>query len=245
MSGAVTWDALEVAFCGNYLFRGLTEKALERARAVARTRRYSAGSTIFSQGDVDGGLYCVLSGKVRISASAAGGREVFFNVLEEGDAFGEIAVIDGNERTASATAVDDCTLTVFTRESFLELVRMEPQLGLNLLKLLCKRVRWTSQLAEESVLLAAPARLAKRLLVLSALHGTPVADAMELRISQSELAAFLGISRQFVNRHLQDWRQRGWIEIGRSRISVLDGEALKRLVETTECDAASDGALKG
>lgn len=226
------------ALSGNYLFEGLPAAVIDRAQSVARTRRFVAGSTIFSQGDKDGNLYCVVSGRVRIGASGVGGREVFFNVLEGGDTFGEIAVIDGEERTATATAMKESVLMMFARDSFLDLVRREPDLALNLMKLLCKRVRWTSQLAEESVLLSAPARLAKRLLVLAAVHGSPVDDSMELRISQADLASFLGISRQFVNRHLQEWRQQGWIAIGRSRISVRDPEALALLVETTGADPA-------
>jgi CRP/FNR family cyclic AMP-dependent transcriptional regulator len=225
---------------GNYLFRDLPRETLERAWKLATTRSFSAGQTIFSQGDLDGGLYCVASGRVRISASGSGGREVFFNILEAGETLGEIAAIDGLARTATATAVDDSLLIHIGRREFLELLDSEPKLVLNMLRVFCTRVRWTSELAEESALLQAPARLAKRMLFFAGVNGTPTGDSMQLRISQSELAGFLGISRQFVNRHLQEWRSKGWIELGRAKITIHRPEELQRLVDESERSNGGD-----
>src|SRR5690606_22814290 len=169
--------------------------------ALAGRKVYHKGAVIFSQGDHGDALYGVASGRVRISASGAGGREVFLNIMEPGDTFGEIAVMDGLPRTAGATALERTTLILLKRVDFLNLVEKEPQLAVHLLKLLCKRLRWTSDLVEESAFLSGSARLAKRLQTLAQLHGRPAADqedALELRMSQAELAHFLGISRQIV-----------------------------------------------
>ncbi len=216
----------------NYLFRGLPAAALDRVAALASRRVYQKGAVIFSQGDPGDALFGVASGRVRVSASGAGGREVFLNIMEPGDAFGEIAVIDGLPRTAGATALDHTTLVVLKRKDFLALLEREPRLAIHLLELLCARLRWTSELVEESAFLSGTARLAKRLLILASLHGRPLGsagEAMELRISQSDLAHFLGVSRQIVNQHLGEWHKAGWVDLGRARIVIEDPDALRRL----------------
>jgi CRP/FNR family transcriptional regulator, cyclic AMP receptor protein len=218
----------------NYLFRGLPSAAIERLAALAVRRSYDKGEIVFAQGDEGDALYGVASGRVRISACGLGGQEVFLNIMEPGDTFGEIAVMDGLPRTAAATALDNATLIIIKRQDFLELLEREPRLAVHLLRLLCERLRWTSELVEESAFLAGEARLAKRLLILASLHGRATAvGILELEISQAELARFLGISRQIVNQHLSEWRRRGWVEIARSRILITNAEELRRLIADT------------
>jgi CRP-like cAMP-binding protein len=218
----------------NYLFRGLADAALERIASLATKRAYYKGAVIFSQGDAGDALYGVASGRIRISTNAADGRQVFLNIMEPGDTFGEIAVMDGLPRTATAAALDDAHLIVIQRPDFLQFLEREPQLAIHLLKLLCERLRWTSELVEESAFLQGPARLAKRLLILASLHGRAArVGHLELRISQSELAHFLGISRQIVNQHLSDWRRHGWVDLGRTQIVIRNTEALRAMIAET------------
>jgi CRP-like cAMP-binding protein len=221
----------------NYLFRGLSSAALERIASLASRRLYRRGAVIFAQGAPGDALFGVAAGRVRISASGAGGQEVFLNIMEPGDTFGEIAVMDGLPRTAGATALEETALIVIKRADFLELLEREPRLAIHLLKLLCERLRWTSELVEESAFLTGPARLAKRLLILASLHGRAVAvGQLELRISQAELARFLGSSRQIVNQHLSEWRKHGWVDVGRSQIVIRNAEALRRMIAETARD---------
>jgi CRP-like cAMP-binding protein len=217
----------------NLLFRNLRHDLIDRIASVATRRSYNKGAVIFAQGDEGDALFGVASGRVRISTMGPDGREVFLNIMEPGDAFGEIAVIDGLPRTAGAVALDAAVLVTIARQDFLAILRSEPDVAMHLLELFCQRLRWTSDLVEESSFLVGPARLAKRLLVLAALHGRPVGKHMELALSQSELAQFLGISRQFVNQNLQAWRSKGWISLGRSRIVIKDAEALGREADVT------------
>jgi CRP-like cAMP-binding protein len=218
----------------NFLFRGLSETALERVAAIATRRHYAKGAVIFAQGHPGDALFGVVAGQVRISATGAGGQEVFLNIMEPGDTFGEIAVMDGLPRTAGACALEDTALIVIKRADFLKLLEREPRLAIHLLKLLCERLRWTSALVEETAFLAGPARLAKRLLILASLHGrsTSVGE-LELRISQADLARFLNISRQIVNQNLREWLRNGWVDLGNSRIVIRNPEALRRVAETT------------
>jgi len=227
----------------NALFRELPIRSIERIAALGRLRLYRKGTAIFSQGDPGDALYAVASGTVRISASARDGRVAFLNIMEPGDSFGEIAVMDGLPRTAGATALDDCRLFVIQRSDFLELLRREPALALQVLRLLCARLRWTSELVEESAFLPGAARLAKRLLTLAAVHGrTTDKESLELRISQADLAHFCSVSRQIVNQTLTDWRMRGWVELGRGRIVIRARDELLAVIRNAS-GVAGQGAV--
>ena len=213
------------------LFRGLTPPALERIAELAGQRSFRNGEIVFSQGDPGDALYAVVTGKIRISAGAADGREMFLNIMEPGDTFGEIALLDGGTRTASATATLPSELVTIRREHFLGLLEREPRVALELLRLCGERLRWTSGLVEDAALLKAPARLAKRLLSLGRLHGEPSRKGVTLRISQEDLASFLGVSRQVVNQYLQGWKGRGWVQLGRGVVTVRDEVAIRNAAQ--------------
>lgn len=212
------------------LFRGLPNATLERIAALGSRRVYEKGALVFMRGDPGDSLCGVVSGRVRISASLPTGKEVFLNIMEPGDSFGEIALLDGQPRTATATAMARTELIIFKREQFLALLSTEPRLAAHLIALLCRRVRWTAELMEDSALLSVPARMAKRLLSLTHTSGTRTPDGIRLVISQEELAQFLGVSRQIVNQYLQVWKGHGWIRSGRGRLTICSARSLEALV---------------
>jgi CRP-like cAMP-binding protein len=216
------------------LFRGLAGAIHERIAALAMRRAYDAGAIIFMRGDPGDSLCGVVRGRVRISVSRPGGKEVFLNIMAPGETFGEIALLDGEPRTATATAMVRTELFVIPREQFLRLLGSEPQLAAHLIQLLCRRVRWTAQLMEDSALLTVPVRVAKRLLSLARLHGRQTASGTKLSISQEELAQFLGLSRQIVNQHLQGWKAKGWILAGRGNVTIANVLALERFAREAQ-----------
>jgi CRP/FNR family cyclic AMP-dependent transcriptional regulator len=211
----------------NSLFRGLPKDTRARIAALATRRQYEEGALIFMRGDPGDSLCGVVTGRVRISASGPGGKEVFLNIMEPGDAFGEIALLDGSPRTATATAMARTELIVIQRDAFAALLQSQPQLAAHLIQLLCKRVRWTAELMEDTALLSVPARLAKRLLSLASAAGR----GSKIALSQEELAQFLGLSRQIVNQHLQTWRANGWVSLGRGSITIADARALEKVAQ--------------
>jgi CRP-like cAMP-binding protein len=213
------------------LFRGLAPPALERIASLATQRNYGAGEIVCSQGDPGDALYAVVTGRIRISSGAADGREIFLNIMEPGDSFGEIALLDGGTRTATAIAMVASELVSLRRDHLFALLERESQVALELLRLCGERLRWTSGLLEDAALLDAPARLAKRLLSLGQLHGERSGNGFRLRISQEDLASFLGVSRQAVNQQLQAWKAQGWVELGRGVVTVLDAAALKKAAQ--------------
>jgi CRP-like cAMP-binding protein len=214
----------------NSLFRGLPRETLVRVAALATRRVYEEGAVIFMRGDPGDSLCAVATGRVRISASGPGGKEVFLNVMEPGDAFGEIALLDGSPRTATATAMTRTELIIIPRDAFSALLQSQPQLAAHLIQLLCKRVRWTAEQMEDTALLSVPARLAKRLLSLASAAGRQPERGTKLMLSQEALAQFLGLSRQITNQHLQTWRAKKWISLGRGSITLEDPAALERIV---------------
>ncbi len=213
----------------NRLFRGLSAATIQQIAALAIRRPYEPDALVFSQGDPGDSLYGVVTGKVRISASTREGKEMFLNIMEPGDTFGEIALLDGNPRTATATTTATCELMIIPRAQFLALLQREPTVAIHLLQLLCQRIRWTSAQAEDSALLTVPNRLARRLLSLAKLHGQQSPKGVQLIISQEEMGRFLGISRQAVNQYLQEWRAQGWVDVGRGKVTVLDESALQTM----------------
>jgi CRP/FNR family transcriptional regulator, cyclic AMP receptor protein len=196
------------------LFRGLAPAVQERIAALARQQSYRRGEIVFSHGDSGDALFGVVAGKIRISTGSAAGREIFLNIMEPGDTFGEIALLDGGPR----------------RGPLFELLEREPRAALELLRLAGERLRWTSGLLEDAALLDAPARLAKRLLSLGELHGEASDGGRVVRISQEELASFLGVSRQSVNEQLQDWKAKGWVGLERGVVVLADTAALRAVI---------------
>jgi CRP-like cAMP-binding protein len=208
------------------LFRGLAPVDFDRIAALAAQRSFRTGELVFSQGEAGDALYAVVAGQVRISTGAADGREIFLNLMEPGDTFGEIALLDGGTRTATATATVASELVLIRRDALFELLGREPKVAVELLRLCGARLRWTSGLLEDAALLDAPARLAKRLLSLGRMHGEQDGGRFTLRISQEDLASFLGVTRQAVNQQLQAWKTKGWLALSRGAIEVRDAAAL-------------------
>ena len=225
----------------NLLFRGLSAATLGEIARLCVRRSYPRDTVVFSQADPGDALFGVVTGRVRISASSPGGREVFLNIMEPGDTFGEIALLDGRPRTAGATTTAPSDLLIITREQFLAWLARDPMLTDHVLRLLCARLRWVSGFAEEFALLPVPARLARRLLSLGRLHGRRSGEGIELKVSQDEMARFLGLSRQIVNQHLQTWKARRWVDLGRGRIIILDGGALEAQVAGEDCEPQPPG----
>ncbi len=215
----------------NTLFRGLPATTLEQIAGLASRRSYRSDTLVFMRGEPGDALFGIATGRVRISTSGPGGKEVFLNTMEPGDTFGEIALLDGHPRTATATTLAPTELFVVQRPQFQSLLQREPALAVHLIELLCQRVRWTSEQMEDSSLLDAPARIAKRLLGLTQSRNKLKITGTPLKLSQEELARSLGLSRQIVNKHLQTWKRADWISLGRGTVLVKDAKALRTVTQ--------------
>jgi len=224
-------DRLRQALSRSALFGALPDDACSALAELAHARRFGAGASICREGEADGTLFVVVQGRIRISSNSVDGVERYLNELGPGDVCGEIALLDGGARSASATAVDDCELYCIERRAFFALLERTPALARGVIELLCRRVRWLTELFEASAFLGIPARLARWLSMLATLQGAAGERGVEIRISQQELADFLGVSRQSVNEILRSWQREGFIDIGRGRVVVRENARLQRAAE--------------
>lgn len=183
----------------------------------------SASDMLFHQGDPANDLFRIDEGLVEISVVSPDGRRCALNVLGEGDLLGEIALFSEGTRTASATALRDCRVSRFARRDLFSKLATDPELALEMIQLAGQRLRWMSQQFEDQAFLSAEARLARKLLFL--LDRIPSAnDTVE--VSQAALADHVGVTRELVSKSLSGWKKRGWVALGRGRLTVLDRNAL-------------------
>jgi CRP/FNR family cyclic AMP-dependent transcriptional regulator len=213
------------------LFAELTGVELDRVLADAHVLRYRQGEVIFLKATPGTGMIAVLSGRVRISAPSVDGREIVLNIIEAGEVFGELALLDGKDRSADAVAQTDCELLTIERRSFVPFLRDNPEIALRLLAVLCERLRRTTEQVEDMLFLDLPSRLAKKLLTLAAVSGErlPSGARLATRLSQRELGALIGMSRESVNKQLRQWQAAGIVSVGRGVIALTDEAAITKL----------------
>lgn len=210
----------------------LPPETARHVRAVVTTRTYRPNEAIFLKGDDGNALMAVLSGRVRICSYSAEGREVVLNVMRPGDVFGEIAMIDGGQRTADAFAMETTELLILARRDFLPVVEQHPAVALRLLAVLCERLRRTSGQVEDYFFLDLRCRLAKCVLQLARERDADpgLGGATTVRVSQHMLASMIGTSREAVNKQLRIWEAMGVIALKRGSITVLTPDALATIV---------------
>jgi CRP/FNR family cyclic AMP-dependent transcriptional regulator len=212
------------------IFCDLDAEALDQLCRYAKHTTLKRGATIFSKGDSGNSLIAVISGTVKISVSSAGGRSAILNLIGPGETFGEIAVLDGQARTADATANTDCELFVIDRREFLPFVRSHPALAMKFIELLCTRIRWTSDQVEQVILQNLPGRLASALIRLTEKHKL-APKGRSIAITQQEISEMVGMTRESINKQLRVWATRKWVRLEHGAIFVLQAGPLEALAE--------------
>lgn len=183
------------------------------------------GQNLFLQNDPGNAIYIIESGAIEISIMSRDGKKLSLNVMQVGDVFGEIAALDGGVRTATATAIGACKVLRLERSEIFNLMSQHPGLAMDLFQVLCARLRWVSQQVEDMALLDIEGRLANRLLIL---HRKFADRDGTLHLSQSELADFLGVTRESINKILQGWRANDLIALSRGSVRVCNPDGLAR-----------------
>jgi CRP/FNR family transcriptional regulator, cyclic AMP receptor protein len=218
----------------HFLLRDIDAHTLDRILQYSVTKKLPADSVIFQEGDPGDCLYGILCGQVRIFNMGPKRREILLNILQAGNLFGEIALIDDRPRTASASTVTNCELLTIHRHHFIPLLKSDPQLAIHLLTLLCDRVRWTSAIIEDAAFLNLRGRLAKRLLALAHTHGETLPGdqgiRIKLRLSQHQLGAMVGGSREGVNKQIMAWRNDGIVDFRNGLLILRRPDWLEAIV---------------
>jgi len=212
------------------LFEGLPENNLEGLSRIVVDRKFSAGETIFLEGQEGTGFYVMISGRVKIYKLSSDGKEQILQIFGPGEPFGEIALFEDRRFPAHAEAIEKSRILFFPRSSFINLIKKDPSLALNMLGLLSLRLRRFTSLIEDLSLKEVPGRLAAYLLYLSQRnHG---ADDFAIDISKGQLASLLGTIPETLSRILTRMIKAGFIqEDARHIIHILDRKGLQELAE--------------
>lgn len=222
----------------NQLLSRLAAHEMEELLSLATIEQFGADNVIFHKGDPGDRLYAILSGRVSINTVSREGKEITLNILDPGEVFGEIAVLDGKRRTAGAVAKQPTKLVRIGRAEFLSFLERHPKFSLRVIEVLCERLRWTSDIIEDAVFLDIPRRLAKRLLILIERQGQPVEGGVkiDMKLSQEDLGHMVGATRESVNKGIRALIQSAVISHDGGYIIVHDIDFLERLLGQDELD---------
>ncbi len=198
-----------------------------------RRRQYARGDIIFVKDDPGESMFIVEDGAVRIYVPGTQGADLTLAMMQPGEFFGDLSLLDGRPRSASAEAARKTVLLTLEREDLTELVLSRPKAALAILRVIAERLRETDQMASDLAFLDVSGRLARRLLDLAASNGREWEDGVliNVTITQEELANMIGVTRESVNRNLGMFRRLGLISREGRRIVVRDAAGLRGYCE--------------
>jgi len=200
--------------------------------ARAQVRSFKVGQAIMSQGDKGETLHIVMQGLARVSMVSANGREIVLDYAEPGHVLGEIAFLDGGERTATVEAIDPVETLCLSRKAFDDILQDYSGLAMRLLKAMARRLRQNNAVIEADRAYTSGPRLARFLLRLTMGGDEPGGEAkLKIALSQGELGNFAGMSREQINRQLSAWAEGGIVALKGGRVTVLDRDALVDVAE--------------
>jgi CRP-like cAMP-binding protein len=205
------------------LFAGLDDASLDRVLAAARTVELKRGDVIFEEGADPGHLYVVDDGRIALASKSDDGRESVFALMEHGDLFGEMPLLDGLGRSAEARALEPSTVVEIDYGPVQDVFEEQPDLLWGVVRLLSLRLRNMDAALADSVFLDVTGRTAKRLLDMA--DGE---DEFTLPVTQEELAGMVGASRERVNKAIASFVRLGWIDQTDRRYTILKRDELTR-----------------
>jgi len=212
------------------IFEHLEGKELEHLSSLLQARRYPKGEVIFHQGDVGTALFIIRKGQVAIRLSSPDGKEATLALLERGDFFGELALLDGEPRSTDAVAREETEVLSLQRESFHVFLASSPQVALGLLATMSRMVRRVTQLVHDATFLDARSRLVRVLLELARSQGQPGPEGTVIpqKLTQLELANLCGLTRESTNKWLRFFVREGLLSYEGGQITLVQPERLSK-----------------
>ncbi|UCD71479.1 MAG: Crp/Fnr family transcriptional regulator [Syntrophobacterales bacterium] len=213
------------------LFSGLEDREIAEIEAISISKKYHRGALIFSEDEEARGFYVVIAGRVKVYKLSSEGKEQILHIISSGQTFAEAALFAGSSYPAFAESLTETRVLYFPKERFLNLIRKNPQISLNMIASLSHWLRKFVSLVEELSLKDVSTRLSKYLIDLSAQSGRTSERGIEceLDISKSQLASQLGTISETLSRTLRKLRDRGIIEVEGKRIIILQRETLEEI----------------
>jgi CRP/FNR family cyclic AMP-dependent transcriptional regulator len=214
------------------LFADLEEGELERFSHVAVPRSFPAGTRVFHEGDSSDACYIVREGSFRVTREHSDGRAITLATLGPGEIFGELAMLDGDRRSASAESITDGTLLALPANDVRSLLARNPEIALKLVAGLVRRLRAANARLSRQSFQTVPSRVAGILLQLSRDGQGDDGEEAEvtIRMNQTDLAQLAGTSRESVSRFLAELERAGVVRSGRGRVTVLQPGKLRNYI---------------
>jgi CRP/FNR family transcriptional regulator, cyclic AMP receptor protein len=212
------------------LFQCLTDDDLNSLARSIRQQSLKQGQTLFHKGDEGTALYIILAGTIKIILPSRIGDEMIVSMFAEGDYFGEMALLDGEPRSADAVAVQPTEVLILRRNDFLAFLQSNLNATKAILALLSRRLRKTDDLLEDTCFLNVSARLSKKIVELSHSHGYQKDDSVviTLHLTQKELGDMVGATRESINKELKILKEKKLIHMAEGVIEIKDIQRLKR-----------------
>jgi CRP-like cAMP-binding protein len=199
--------------------------------SLARTVHVQDRDVLFRKGDPGRQMYAIVTGGIKISTISEAGREIVFGILGPGEILGELSLLDGQPRSATAVAIGDAELLCVERRDFLAHLERNPGLAIRLVQSMAMRLRNSDELIEDRSFLKLPARLAKWLLQLARSHGTtiPSGRMIGIKLTQQEIANLVGATRESVNKLLRHWMDAQLIDQTVGYLIIRDEKTLEEI----------------
>ena len=215
----------------SFLFADSPPERLSEALENCRCLRLPGKKEVYRRGEPGKEMCIVLNGGVKVSTLSADGKEIIFDLLSEGDFFGELSLLDGQPRTATVTTLVPSVLVILERDFFMPFLEAHPTIAIRLLHILANRLRAADKFLEEVLFYDSETRLAKRVMALKEIYGKAVGGAVEfeLKVSQQEMASLVGITRERVNKHLKKWERADIVRLQQGRLTILNTPLLQKL----------------
>jgi CRP/FNR family transcriptional regulator, cyclic AMP receptor protein len=225
-------DNKQDALTGAGIFSSLSSLDRQRLTQVLKPRSFGVNQTIFVQNDPGHCLYVIKRGRVKICSLNPEGVELIFAFLSAGDILGEMSILDEKPRSATAISVQETDTLYIERQDFLDFLRASPQAGIDIIAMLCRRLREADKHLEEVSFLDVSCRVARKLAELagsaSSSNSSQECD-LTCSLSQEDLARMVGASRVITNKILNSYVDLGLLRLGRKKISILDLKQLNLL----------------
>ena len=211
------------------LFSELSEDDLREIVKLAVRQVYKKDNMILIEEEIGSTMFIILDGRVKISRISDDGREVILSILSEGDFFGEMSILDGQNRSANVVTLDDSRIMVIRREDFLQMLHDYPQIAINLLKELAQRLRRSDAQIKSLSLQNATGKVASTLLRIADDSGKIHLGQVEIpRLPpQQDLANMAGTSRETISRVLKALTKQGYLRKEGSRLIIKDYESFR------------------
>ncbi|MBS0170901.1 MAG: Crp/Fnr family transcriptional regulator [Nitrospira sp.] len=213
------------------LFDGISSSAMHEMEKITRMEEIKKRQPLYLPGDPSSSVYLLKRGRVKIANTAPNGKEVTFEIIEAGEVFGELDVLQDTPRSTSAETLDDALICVIPRKEFDQYLAMHPNVTINLTKLIGLRLKKIQSRVEDLVFRDVPARLAHLLSELGKNEGDPDPQGVRLKVklTHQEMANLIGCSRETVSTTLGQFREEGLIQTDGRTVVILQPDALVRL----------------